>query len=136
MSADNHLKPGLFGSVVGNRCPRCRQGYLFLDPNPYHLKHTMKMPDSCPVCGQRYELHTGFYFGTGYVSYAIAALFTLFTLAVWWLTIGLSVSDNRIFWWLGVNAVLLILLQPVIQRLARSLWIHTFVRYDQGARLT
>jgi hypothetical protein len=90
------------------------------------------MPEECPVCGQKFELQTGFYFGTGYVSYAITGLFTALTFVAWFFTVGISVNDSRIFWWLGVNAALLILLQPVIQRLARSIWISLFVRYDKN----
>lgn len=136
MDEHTDARPNLLWSVFACKCPRCREGRLFTYPNPYDLKNTMKMPECCPVCGQRYELHTGFYFGTGYVSYGLAIVFTLATLILWWLTVGLSVNDSRIFWWLGANAALLILLQPLLQRLARSIWIHTFVRYDGAARLS
>ncbi len=89
------------------------------------------MPDACPVCGQKFELQTGFYFGTGFVSYGLTVLFSGITFILWWFTVGMSVRDNRIWWWLGLNAALLILLQPPIQRLARSVWIAFFVRYDK-----
>jgi hypothetical protein len=48
----------------------------------------------------------------------------------WWVIIGLSVNDNRFFYWLGINSVLLILFQPWIMRLSRSFWISWFVKYD------
>jgi hypothetical protein len=96
----------------------------------------MQMPDECPVCGQRFELQTGFYFGTGFVSYALTVFFSGVTFVLWWFTIGISTQDNRLFWWLGVNAALLILLQPPIQRLSRSLWIAIFVRYDANWKHT
>jgi uncharacterized protein (DUF983 family) len=124
--------PGLLKSVLSNKCPHCRRGHLFTDPNPYHLGNTMKMPDNCPVCGQKLELQTGFYFGTGFVSYGITVFLTFISVAIWWFTIGFSVHDNRIYWWLAVNAVALIFLQPPIQRLARSAWIAIFVRYDSS----
>ena len=123
-------KRGLLSGVFANKCPRCRQGDLFVNPNPYDLKTTMRMPESCAVCGQKLELQTGFYFGTGFVSYGIAVFFSGVTFVIWWFTLGMSVHDNRIWWWLGLNASLLILLQPPIQRLARSIWIALFVRYD------
>jgi len=123
----------IWWSVLNNKCPHCRQGNLFLQPNPYNLKHTMKMPDTCPVCGQKYELQTGFYFGTGFVSYALTVFFSGVTFLLWWFTAGMSVNDNRIFWWLGLNAALLIILQPPIQRLSRSIWISFFVRYRGSA---
>jgi rRNA maturation protein Nop10 len=121
----------LLSSIMANKCPQCRQGNLFIHPNPYDLRTTMRMPENCPVCGQKFELQTGFYFGTGFVSYGLTVLFSGVTFALWWFTIGMAVKDNRVLWWLGLNAALLILLQPPIQRLARSVWIALFVRYDK-----
>ena len=129
-------KTGLLSSIINNKCPHCRMGDLFTVPNPYALKTTMKMPEACPVCGQRFELQTGFYFGTGFVSYALTVFLSGITFVLWWYTIGMAIKDNRVFWWLGSNAALLILLQPPIQRLSRSLWISFFVRYDKNWRST
>ncbi len=127
-----HTNQGLLWSVATNKCPHCRQGNLFINTNPYDLRSTMQMPEVCPVCGQQFELQTGFYFGTGFVSYGLTVLFSGITFAIWWFTVGMSVRDNRIWWWLGLNAGLLLLLQPPIQRLARSVWIAFFVRYDRS----
>ncbi len=127
-----HAHPGLLWSIATNKCPHCRQGNLFINPNPYDLRSTMQMPEVCPVCGQKFELQTGFYFGTGFVSYGLTVLFSGITFVIWWFTLGMSVRDNRVLWWLGVNAAMLILLQPPIQRLARSVWIAFFVRYDKA----
>lgn len=132
MCATKTKKRGLLTSVLTNRCPRCREGKLFTDPNPYHLKTTMRMPERCPVCGQPYELETGFYFGTGYVSYGISIFLTAVFFVIWFFTLGISIKDNSIFWWLGVNSALLIILQPVLQRWSRSIWIACFVRYDRN----
>ena len=134
MCAQKSTTPGLVGSILTNKCPHCREGRLFLNPNPYDLKMTMQMPDECPVCGQKFELQTGFYFGTGFVSYGMTVLFSGLTFAIWWLTIGMGIHDNRVLWWLGVNAGLLILLQPPIQRLSRSIWIAFFVSFDKNWR--
>lgn len=127
---DSMNRPGFLQSVLTNKCPHCRKGSLFITPNPYDLKNTMKMPDECPVCGQKFELHTGFYFGTGYVSYAVTALFIGLVFVLWGVLFGLSVRDSSVFWCLGVSAALVILLQPVLQRLSRSIWIAMFVKYD------
>jgi hypothetical protein len=91
----------------------------------------MEMNKQCPVCDQPTEIEVGFYYGTGYVSYVLSILICIISLLLWWLTIGLSVDDNRFFFWLGFNAVLLIALQPWLMRLSRSIWISWFVRYDR-----
>lgn len=88
------------------------------------------MPEACPVCGQAFELEEGFYFGTGYVSYGLAVLYLGLSFVFWYLCIGISVADNSIYWWLGINSTLLFLLQPPLQRLSRSIWIAFFVKYE------
>ena len=90
----------------------------------------MKMHEHCPVCGQATDLEVGFYYGTGYVSYGLTIGLSVITFFAWWALIGLSVNDNRIFWWLGCNTVLLIILQPPLMRFSRSLWLSWFVKYD------
>jgi len=90
----------------------------------------MRMPEHCPVCGQAFELEPGFYFGTGYVSYGLSVMFTAIFFVLWYFTLGISIKDDSIFWWLGVNALLLVILQPLLQRLSRSIWIAFFVHYD------
>ena len=124
----------LIGSVLSNRCPRCREGRLFTSRNPYDLRTTMRMPEHCTVCGQAFELQTGFYFGTGYVSYFLSVLFILITAVIWYFTIGFSFNDNRLYWYLGFVSAFLLVTQPVQQRLCRSIWIAFFVRYDKAWR--
>jgi hypothetical protein len=122
--------PGYLMTVLTNKCPRCRQANIYKDPNPYHLKAIVKMHDRCPVCGQPTEIEVGFYYGTAYVSYFLSIVVCVVSLILWWLIIGFSLKDARIFWWLGFNAVLLVLIQPYIMRISRTLWLSFFVTYD------
>lgn len=112
------------------KCPRCRRGPMFSEGNPWKLKRTLKMPEKCPECGQRYELEVGFWYGTGYVSYGLCFFFSLFSFFAWWGVFGVSTEDHRFFWWMGINAVLLILFQPWIMRLSRVVYLYIFVHYD------
>jgi uncharacterized protein (DUF983 family) len=117
-------------SVLTCRCPRCREGKLFQHPTSISFKKNMLMNKTCPVCGQPTEIEIGFYYGTSYVSYVLGVALSVASLIAWWVIIGLSTNDNRFFFWLGSNAVLLILLQPWLMRLSRSIWISWFVKYD------
>ena len=94
------------------------------------MKKNLQMNTRCKVCNQPTELEVGFYYGTSYVSYALTVFLSVVSLVLWGLTIGISVNDNSVFYWLGVNAFLLILLQPWLMRISRSLWISWFVKYD------
>ena len=126
----NNKKPSLLVSMCKTQCPRCRRGKMFKDPNPYHLKHFMKMNDKCGVCGQHFDLEVGFYYGTGYVSYGLAIAISVVTLILWAATIGISVHDSRVLYWLVFNGLLLVALQPYLMRLARTMWLSFFVGYD------
>ena len=128
--AEKRANRGYFASVISCRCPRCREGKLFQNPLSISLKKNLQMNRECPVCGQPTEIEVGFYYGTSYVSYALTVGLSIVTLLAWWLIIGLSVNDNRFFYWMGFNAVFLVALQPWLMRLSRSLWISWFVKYD------
>lgn len=94
------------------------------------------MPEKCPECGQPFELEVGFWYGTGYVSYALSFAFSVATFIAWWVLIGLSTEDSRFFWWMGCNAVLLVVLQPWIMRLSRVIYLYFFVSYDPDYKQT
>ncbi len=120
-------------SVLTNKCPRCRKGDLFATKNAFVFKNMSKMNENCPVCGQATEIEVGFYYGTGYVSYALAVAFSVATFIAWKVLIGMTfgLEDNRIFYWFGTNATLLLVFQPLMVRLSRSLWLSWFVKYDK-----
>ena len=121
---------GYLASVISCRCPRCRQGKLFKNPTSISLKKNMAMNERCPVCGQVTDIEVGFYYGTGYVSYVIALIISVICFVLWWILVGFSFSDNRFLYWIIANSLLLVILQPWLMRLSRSLWISWFVRYD------
>ena len=125
------IKKTYLYSVMANKCPRCREGDLFVSPNAYKSGHVLNMHDTCEVCGQETEIEVGFYYGTGYVSYALTVAFSVATLVAWWVLIGFSLDDNRFFWWMGTNAVLMIIMQPLFMRLSRSIWLSWFVKYER-----
>lgn len=134
VSSANHSKekdPGIY-NLLKCKCPRCRKGNMFIESNPYKLGRTMKMHETCPVCKQPFELEVGFYYGSSYVSYAMAVFISAVSLACWWALIGISTEDNRFFYWMGFNAVLLIALQPILMRVARTLWLAFFAPYDRN----
>ena len=125
-------RPNKLFAILSNNCPRCRRGKLFKEKNAYKLKTFMRMNDNCPVCGQTTDMEPGFYYGTSYVSYALAVALSTATFILWWLIIGFSLHDNRFFWWMGVNAFLLVVIQPLLMRLSRTIWLSFFIRFPNG----
>ncbi|HMK04199.1 MAG TPA: hypothetical protein VK489_08410 [Ferruginibacter sp.] len=132
-------RPNLWWSILTMKCPRCRRGHMFKDQNSFRklkLSHIFDMYDTCPVCRQKYDMETGFWYGTGYVSYGLAVMVSALTFIAWLLLIGVSTEDSRIFWWLGVNALILVTTQPWLMRISRVIYIYFFVQYDKNYEVT
>lgn len=119
-------------ALLSNKCPRCREADIFCTTSAYK-KGFMKMHDNCPHCGQRTELEQGFYYGAAYVSYALTVAISVSTFVAWYVLIGMGLDDNRVFWWLGSNAIFLIVLQRWLMRLARTIWLSFFVKYKPAS---
>lgn len=112
-------------SIARLKCPRCHQGNLFTKRNPYSFKDSMKMPDRCAVCNQDFQIEPGFYIGALWTSFPIVIFIMAF------LSILLLVFVKMELEWFFVSiTVILLLLQPIIIRLGRAIWINIFVDYD------
>ena len=139
MNEPKRPRPNYYWSMLTMKCPRCRRGDMFKDKNAYRklkLSHIFDMYDNCPVCQQKYDLEPGFWYGTGYVSYALAVAISVTTFIAWLVLIGVSTDDNRIFFWLITNAIVLVVLQPWLMRLSRVIYMRFFVRYDENYEAT
>lgn len=117
--------PEITYSTVANKCPRCHQGKVFENNNPYNFSDGLKMKVNCSECNLKYEREPGFFYGALYVSYALmSGLFI-----IWF------VSDLI---WLHLDAITLttlvvssmLILFPVAFRWARTIWLNFFFRYD------
>ena len=128
-------KPAALPAILRMKCPNCRLGGMFTQPHIFPLKTMMDMPERCSVCGQKMELEVGFYYGTGYVSYALTVALLGACFVAYWLTLGLSYKDNSIFYALGISVGLVILLQPWLMRISRVLYLWMFVKYGKGAAM-
>jgi uncharacterized protein (DUF983 family) len=118
----------ILSSILRFKCPRCRKGNLFAKSDPYSTKGSLDMPDRCPVCGQDFKIEPGFYIGALWTSFPIVIV--IMTLLSVLLLFVLKMDMN---WFFVVLTVILFLLQPVIIRLGRAIWIHVFVDYEEDA---
>ena len=115
-------------NILSQKCPRCHEGELFTEK--WYSINNNKMKPNCTVCGQRTELEPGFYHGTGYVSYALTVGYSIITFVMWILITDIGLKDKRIFWWLVIDVVTLVALQPWLMRISRVLWLSWFFNDD------
>jgi uncharacterized protein (DUF983 family) len=112
-------------SIVRLKCPRCHEGNLFLNKNPYNLKMLDKMPKRCPVCDLDLQQEVGFYYGAMMISHALTTVIAVIVHFTVFHYYGWNIPAHLIF-----LLTIIIGLFPVIFRLARSIWIHMFIRYE------
>lgn len=127
--------PALVPSMVKMKCPNCRKGNMFTNKSVFPLNKMLDMPERCSVCGQKFELEVGFYYGTGYVSYALSVGLFFFNLIWYWLIFGLSFQDNSMIYYFITSTVIVVLLQPWLMRISRVLYLNMFVGYGKGSKL-
>jgi hypothetical protein len=108
---------------------------MYCNKSIFPLNQLLKMPEHCPECGQKYELEVGFYYGTGYVSYALSVGLYIFNFVWYWVLIGLSYRDYSIFYCLITSTAIVLLLQPWLMRISRVLYLYMFVKYGKGTTL-
>ncbi len=112
-----------FKAMWDYKCPRCRQGDIFI--KPMSLSNPIDMPEKCEVCQQKMEPEAGFYFGAMFLSYIFSAWYLLLPtlLLVFYFKWHVNAAMGLAIF-LGIISYLRIL------RGARSLWLHLMVPYD------
>ena len=118
----------VLSAVLEGRCPRCREGKVFAYPSTRISKFNV-MHESCEVCGLRYEVEPGFFYGSMYVSYGISVGIFLSTAFVLYFLFGNPSVVTYIVSVLVVSA----LAYPFNVRLSRMVMLYVFggVKYDK-----
>lgn len=113
-------KRSRLSAIVKGKCPRCRQGDMFVYPHLNYL-HFREMNESCPHCNLRYELEPGFFYGGAmYFSYAFSvALFVTVFVAM-----NVLFEKPPLYAYVGVVIGINLLLFPLMFRYARILFLH------------
>ncbi|MCJ8167255.1 DUF983 domain-containing protein [Pontibacter sp. E15-1] len=118
-------RKSLLYGIMAVKCPRCREGDMFPKGTLYSTKFADMHPH-CPCCGQTFEPEPGYYYGAMYVSFAFNVAIFLIALFV----LYQFVDEVTMAMMMGVVAVVVVGLLPVIFRLSRVLWINIFIRYE------
>ena len=119
-------KKSILKSIYHCKCPRCREGNMFLKGQFFNPAKFSDMNKNCGHCGQSFEPEPGYYFGAMFISYGInTALF----ISVW---VGLYLfkedySLTLLLTLLGVSAIVFL---PFIYRISRSIWIAIFIPFE------
>ena len=119
-------RPSTVGSILRQRCPRCRRGNIFR----YSIfRGFPKMHDRCPVCGLKFNREPGYFLGAMYVSYGLGLVIVALIAALLWYVAGWWITKDTIW-----AIVLFLPLAPTITLLARVLWIYLDQAIDPERR--
>ena len=116
-------------SIIKCKCPRCREGELFCDSNPYNLKKIFLMHHHCDSCGLIYNKEIGFFYGAMYVGYGLSIAY----LVAIYVAMLVLIREFEVETYLLLSIGSLILLTPVVFRLSRSIWSSLFDKFDPKA---
>lgn len=123
------LKGKMLYSILNAKCPRCHEGTIYINKNPYTVKGFGKAKETCAYCGLKYEKEPGFFYGAMYVSYALTVAISV--------AIGVAIyvlTTNTPYWVYILSIFLgLLILMPINFRLSRTIWLNIFQRYDANA---
>ncbi|MFI5203410.1 MAG: DUF983 domain-containing protein [Flavobacteriales bacterium] len=86
-----------------------------------------KHKDHCEICGQKYELETGFFYGAMMLNYGCGVIIFV----TMWLIFAFIFPSVPIHWRLVAMCSAIILLFPLTFHLTRMIWINAFVKYDK-----
>lgn len=119
-------KPSLLSGILGYRCPDCRTGKIFVQGGIFPLKSMLHINKECPHCHQKLQGESNN--GPG-INYALTTIL-LFLNILWYYPIfGLSYKDNSIFYFLGASTLVVILMQPILMRLSRVLYLYILLAF-------
>lgn len=112
-------------STLFNRCPRCHQGQVFKEANPYVFARMFEMHSHCSHCGLKYQKEASFFYGAMYVSYALTSGWFI----VWYLLYVTVLNSVETFTFAIMIASSILLLSPLTLRFSRLIWLNFFYKY-------
>jgi uncharacterized protein (DUF983 family) len=118
-------KSATLGAIFRQRCPRCRQGRIFL----YSIfRGFPKMCQRCSVCNLKFQREEGYFLGAMYISFGLALVIIALIAATLWALTGWGITTD-VLW----AVVLFLPLAPSISLFARVLWIYLDQTVDPEA---
>ena len=108
-------------AVLKGRCPRCREGRMFTH-GIYNIRYMGRMHEECPVCGLKFELEPGFFYGAMYISYA----FSVGILLVTTFLLYFLFDDPALTVYIVTITAISLISYPLNFRYSRILFLHLF----------
>lgn len=110
--------PSGFKALLDAKCPRCREGKMFVG-SAYSFKK-QRFNDICPHCGLKFEIEPGYFYAAMYVSYALVVAEAVI--------VGVSsfliLRSESPFVYIGILLLTILLFAPINFRYSRLILLH------------
>ena len=115
-------------AVIEGKCPRCRQGDLFVS-TIFKVRSFTEMHKYCGLCKLEFEREPGFFYGALYISY----VFSVAILAIAAVILYYFFDDPDTSAYIFAVVALSLFTYPLNFRLSRSVYLHLFgrVKFDE-----
>lgn len=107
------------------RCPKCREGRIFINKSIFPLSECLKINETCTVCGQKLKTSDN----APSMNYVLSVLVYFAGFIIYALIWGITYKDNSIYYSLAFSTCLVILLQPWLMRLSRVIYLYLFLKF-------
>lgn len=116
----------MIAGIFKGKCPKCGKGNIYVNKSVFPLKKCMALVDNCAVCGQRITSKTDNAPGMNYaVSVVVYALGFIIYALIW----GINAMDNSMIYSFLFATGLVILLQPWLMRLSKTIYLYLFIKF-------
>lgn len=115
-------------SIAKFKCPRCQEGNMFTNQNPYSFRDFFSMPKYCERCNLNFIPEPGFYYGAMYVSYGLSIIITILTYLI------MAFFDFNFWTIIWVVIPILIISIPYLFKVSRVIWINMFVAFNNNKK--
>lgn len=115
-------KTSYLSSLLKYKCPRCRQGKLFIEP--FKMSSPLDMHKTCSHCHLNFTPEPGYYWGAMFLSYILSAFPLMGIVLYCMFGLEFSVVSSLL-----VGIFIAALCYFKLMRFSRSLWIHIMISY-------
>lgn len=116
----------MISAILKGKCPKCQEGDIYVNKSVFPLSKCMALVDHCPKCGQKIKSKNDNAPGMNYaVSVVVYALGFIIYALIW----GISATDNSMIYSFVFATVLVIILQPWLMRLSKTIYLYLFVKF-------
>ncbi|MCD6062445.1 MAG: hypothetical protein K0R82_356 [Flavipsychrobacter sp.] len=118
--------PLILSSILRGKCPECRNGSIYVNKGVFPLKGTLKTVEYCATCKHRINAGSDSAPGINYaISVVVYVLAVIFYAGSW----GLTYKDNSYIQAFIFSTVIVLLLQPWLMRLSKTIYIYLFAKF-------